>query len=182
MASTKLKSLLANIDQDLIRESLVQLMRELNNSGQFRDFVTVFLKVQLSPEQTDDIFRKDYLEQDLNGLFNNLLKDGELPSFLEEIYQKLVETLAEIIDKKTADYIIDIIVKSIFNTLENGLPQLVDEVDIKNIAVEQIKNMDARKIEDLFYSFAGNYFTKLEHYGWLGAFFGLLAALINLII
>ncbi|NLM96142.1 MAG: DUF445 family protein [Halanaerobiaceae bacterium] len=182
MASTKLKSLLANIDQDLIRESLVQLMRELNNSGQFHDFVTVFLKVQLSPEQTDDIFRKDYLEQDLNGLFNNLLKDGELPSFLEEIYQKLVETLAEIIDKKTADYIIDIIVKSIFNTLENGLPQLVDEVDIKNIAVEQIKNMDARKIEDLFYSFAGNYFTKLEHYGWLGAFFGLLAALINLII
>lgn len=59
------------------------------------------------------------------------------------------------------------------------MPNLVKKIRIDDITEEEINNMDPEEIEELFYSFAGSYFTKLENYGWIGGLIGLLTQIID---
>ena len=84
------------------------------------------------------------------------------------------------LDQETVDYLLKTLINSVMMTLENGLAELLEEINIKDISVTEINNMDPAEIEKRFYSFAGKYFGTLEKYGWLGSLVGLLAGLISI--
>ncbi|MFW6287493.1 MAG: DUF445 domain-containing protein, partial [bacterium] len=176
-----------NINEDLIKDTLKKIYKQINQDNRITNLFATLIRefIELNTQE-NKLINTDHLKEDLNTLSSRILNNSvvidSIHDLISTIYLDIINQLDEIINNENANYLIDLLVESLLDTMENGLPELIREINIKEITVEEIENMDSREIETLFYSFAGNYFGKLEHYGWLGSIIGLLAELINLTI
>ncbi len=179
-----INKLLNNIDVNIMANSLELLYKQLNTNNSLSTLICTLIKEIITVNSSENhLININYLNKDLNILFKSTITNpmirADLKKLLNKIYVDLIEQIHEIIDKKTADYLIDILITSLLDTLEEGLPELIEKINIKDITITEIDNMEAKEIEQLFYSFAGNYFGKLENYGWLGGIVGLFSELIK---
>ncbi|MFP4661542.1 MAG: DUF445 family protein [Halanaerobiales bacterium] len=181
----KAEDIIRGLNEEVLKDTLEQTYKQINENNKITNLFAAFIReyIILNTEE-NTLINSDYLKKDLNKLNSRLLHDPiifeKIYNLLDKIYLDIINQLNEIIDNKSADYLINLLVESLMDTIEEGLPELIREINIKEITIEEIENMDPREIETLFYAFAGNYFGKLELYGWMGGIIGLLAELINL--
>ena len=62
--------------------------------------------------------------------------------------------------------------------MEKYFPEVIKALNVKEVTITEINKMNPRKIEELFASFAGDYFTRLKLYGWMGSGIGGFAELL----
>ncbi|WP_027002338.1 DUF445 family protein [Hugenholtzia roseola] len=94
--------------------------------------------------------------------------------FQNSIAQSLGEIL-NIIPKETKDFLVQILVTSVMDSLQEKLPDLLTSINIKQVVVREIERMPAQEVEQLFQSFAQKYFDRLIQYGFgFGLGMGLL--------
>ncbi|MDR1439605.1 MAG: DUF445 family protein [Clostridiales bacterium] len=72
-----------------------------------------------------------------------------------------------------ADGAIALAVRVGVGALAEAMPEIIRTLDLKTVAENEINAMDARKIESVFYSFAGRYIRRIKLYGLWGGVFGL---------
>jgi uncharacterized membrane protein YheB (UPF0754 family) len=85
-----------------------------------------------------------------------------------------LENLPENISAESKEFLTKQLIEGMVMALENNLSPLINSIDLKQIVVDEITGMNPEEIEKLFYSFAGDYFTKLINYGFgFGIAFGL---------
>ena len=65
------------------------------------------------------------------------------------------------------------IIEAGIDTLKRDAPQLLQIIDLKSVAENEINGMNTRKIEEVFHSFAGRYFRRIKLYGLWGGLFGI---------
>lgn len=177
--------ILKNIDDKILSDSIRKLYNELEIKNQLKKYINILIREIINQKKKiNNIINKDYLESDINRLLDYIFSDKKISNLanakFKEIYQDIINNIPDLVNEGTANYLIDIIIISILETLQKWLPDLVEQVNIKDITIKEIEKMDPGEIENLFYSFAGNYFGKLENYGWFGSIVGLLSQLINL--
>ncbi len=179
-----INKLLRNIDNNMIKNSLELSYKQLNTNDLLSKLIYTITKEIITMNSNENqLINANYLNTELNKLFKTIFTNPiitrDLKKLINEVYIDLIKQIPEIIDKRTADYLIELLITSILNTLEEGLPELIKKINIKDITITEIDNMDPKEIEELFYSFAGSYFGKLESYGWLGSIVGLLSEIIK---
>jgi len=110
--------------------------------------------------------------------FKKFLLRPQPKSFLHHeiktIAEKFLENLPENVSAETKEFLTKHVIEGIVEALENNLSPLINSIDLKKIVIDEITGMNPEEIEKLFYSFAGEYFTKLINYGFgFGIAFGL---------
>jgi uncharacterized membrane protein YheB (UPF0754 family) len=125
----------------------------------------------------DPILRKDLdtfitanLEQDWESL-----KLASIPLF-KMFFQRLNKTITP--ETKQGIYQ-EYFIPAILDAGENRFTDIIHSIDIQTVVEREVNAMHPRKIEKLFYRFAGTYFTKITLYGWIGVFGGLLSYVIG---
>ena len=107
-----------------------------------------------------------------NVLINTEIQN-ELLLAIENIFDKLSKENFNILDIELKDDINKIVSEAILNVLIIHTKAILESLELKDITYKQIEKMDSKEINDLFDSFAGEYFKKLYGYGMVGAVFGI---------
>jgi uncharacterized membrane protein YheB (UPF0754 family) len=119
----------------------------------------------------------DFWKETLRKFFEIILEqkqDVTLRLFENGISQSLSEIL-NLIPKETKDFLVQILVVSVMDSLQEKLPDLLTSINIKQVVVREIERMPAQEVEQLFQSFAQKYFDRLIQYGFVfGLGMGLL--------
>ncbi len=178
------KDLLAGINSTHILQSLSKSVKIIQQAGAF-DTILISGIGELGKRVKDkkfvEIVNLQNLQVDLLMTFDYLLKDVqiqiELGEVLGEVVVQVLQNLKEIVDVRTKDYLLTLVIGSALDSVEGNFMDLVNSVNIKDVTEREINSMGAEKIEELFESFAGRYFRKLESYGWVGSVFGLIELL-----
>ncbi|MFW6029025.1 MAG: DUF445 family protein [Halanaerobiales bacterium] len=181
----KTSDLFKDIDAETIKKSLIKIYQELESDHQLKRLLHCLLYELLQLNLKENInINTDYLKAKIEKILEIILYDSKTKNSLRDllalIYNDLSSNLSGIIEDKTADYLLEYIINTLLESLKTGLADLLEEINLKEISVNEINNMSPREIEKLFYSFAGSYLGKLENYGWLGSLVGLLAALVSM--
>ena len=109
-----------------------------------------------------DFYSKTLLENDLNEFIKNSIREdkevikGKLYLFLKEF----ISSLNLILDKQLKDRLLNDLSDAVFNSLEKNIEEVIKSIDIKEVIIREINNMHPKEIEDMFYSFAGDYFKN----------------------
>jgi uncharacterized membrane protein YheB (UPF0754 family) len=111
---------------------------------------------------------------------NNIFE--ELRNIGEKNVNKILSYINNLLTKNTKNEICKYLIDAVVNAIEKEYSNMINNIDISNIVEREINNMHPKQIEELFYSFAKNYFKKLTIYGWIGAFGGIINYFIEIII
>jgi uncharacterized membrane protein YheB (UPF0754 family) len=169
MDKTNISELIENINLEkelkIITKNIIEdknIIKELRYI--IEDILTIVVKNQ---NFYDDKILKNDLEQFLknsDSILEKVRKTGE--STIEEILTGLNQALT----KDTKDDICKYLINAIVNAIGNNFSDMVHTINISNVVEREINNMHPKQIEELFYSFAKDYFNKIVIYGWIGAF------------
>lgn len=174
-----LKEALPNLGKDKLEKSINGILSILSNGNQSGELIYHFL---------EDIYNfisysnfSDYL--DVEDLSNSLILNCKLfiekqenKRELEAILQNMGEVLStnpvNILNSETREFILKIIIKASLDSLNDNLPNLLDDFNFKEITYKAVMELEGRELEKLFYSFAQNYFNRLINFGAMGGLFG----------
>ncbi|AZO94287.1 DUF445 family protein [Halocella sp. SP3-1] len=172
---------LDSIDKDELYPTVRQCLEKLLKSQSLNNFINQALNALLSNNKQSPLINYNYLRKDLSSsiekIYLNKGKRKEINTQLQEFLTNLIDRKEDFIKEETGNFLLKLAAAAVFESVDNNFIDLVNTIDIHKITVEQVNNMDARKIEKLFYSFAGDYFQRLEVYGWIGGLIGLLTSL-----
>ncbi|MTI58718.1 MAG: DUF445 family protein [Firmicutes bacterium] len=172
---------LDSIDKDELYPTVRQCLEKLLKSQSLNNFINQALNALLSNNKQSPLINYNYLRKDLSSSIEKIClnkgKRKEINTQLQEFLTNLIDRKEDFIKEETGNFLLELAAAAVFESVDNNFIDLVNTIDIHKITVEQVNNMDARKIEKLFYSFAGDYFQRLEVYGWIGGLIGLLSSL-----
>ena len=158
--------------------------KENGNSKQLTQFCDNVFKA-LSQHKLRNFIDRDLLKKDVTGFLNRVQKDESFGnSFLVILNQQLeglFNKTPDLVANTTTHYLLELFLNASFASLEDNFIELLTALKIKDTTEEQIEKMEPDKIESLFTSFAGSYFTRLKLYGWLGSGIGGMVEIINLL-
>lgn len=181
LRKTKIKDVFAQIDEKTYKQSAQNIVTHLLASKAFEtqkeQFISRFF-MQVKQSDIADLIDKEVFENDILAIFQKTLASEDTKQFLQyEIKQtaeKFLENLPENVSAETKEFLTKQVIDAVIEALENNLSPLINSIDLRKIVVNEITNMNPEEIEKLFYSFAGDYFTKLINYGFgFGIAFGL---------
>ncbi len=186
LANTQVKNLLMGITEkewkNMAGQWVVWLWAAESFGTQRKILVQSFFKI-LKTKPLDQLADWETLKVDFKKLLEKLLQNPENIAFLETSLRTwLVDHLPEAlrqIETPTKDFVVEKLTNAILNALELHLSSILGSLDLRKIVVEEIEQMSAGEIEDLFNSFAKKYFTELINYGFgFGIAFGLASDII----
>jgi len=164
----KLLVLLSNINLD---EEIKYSLDKIKRDEKFISDLEIFLEDNVYRFFISEFYSKDILKKDFERIILNLDKKA-----LSEIYvpflQEFFINLNDLLSNELKEEILGMLVEASFNSIKIHLIDIVKSIDIKEIIIREINAMHPKEIEEMFYSFAGNYFNKLIIYGIGGAVFG----------
>uniref|UniRef100_UPI0026062161 hypothetical protein n=1 Tax=Terrisporobacter sp. TaxID=1965305 RepID=UPI0026062161 len=88
------------------------------------------------------------------------------------ILDTFMEDNIKFVPDETKEYLLDLGVEGVLNSVEKNINPLFKSLDIEKITIEEVEKMHPREIHLLFKSFAGDFFIKLYIYGAFGFIFG----------
>jgi len=183
------EELFEGITKDNIEDLINKFLRFIEENEEIKKALESFLHHILDAidkKDVDAFINTDYLINDLNKLLDRIIQEDELKSNLEEILsqkiRKFIKDLPMMINQKSKKYFLDLILESIFDSLEKHFAEIIKALDVKEITEDEINEMSPESIEELFNSFAARYFKRLKLYGWMGSGIGGLAELINILL
>ena len=176
-----------DLDQAHISKSIERIIKKISYSPAFNQSLDRYIEDMVNlikSDKLEDLLDLEQLQQDLNVTVDKLLKskkaETDLKFQFEEILKIILININQIIRDETKDYTLDTGINSMLDSVEANFLGLVNSIDIAQVTRRQVKAMDAREIEELFDSFAGSYFRKLEVYGFIGAVVGIITESIKL--
>lgn len=157
-------------------------------SGAFRDLAVGSGRGalgRLEGCQVAHILDPAWLRRDLGQVLEGLLAGDsfreECQSLVGRGLEVLQAELFRLLPQETLDFAAQVGVKSFLDSLDKYLLDLINALNLKEVAEREVNHMDSRQLEELFHSFAAPYFRKLESYGFLGSFVGVFNILPRLI-
>ena len=161
--------LLENID---INEELNLVFKKIKSDEKLKKEIFELLSDMIEEFVNSDFYNKDILKDDLEKFIKSFIQKDELKNILIPFIKEIFMNLNQNLDVKLKDDLRDKFIKATFDSLEINLNLLVESVDIQKVIQREINEMHPKEIEEMFYSFAGDYFKKLKLYGAFGAVFG----------
>lgn len=178
--SNKVRNLTLGITGDQIDRSVKNLLSTLNQNDFLYNNLTQLIDavlLNLVKLPINEIFDDLYLKQDMKKLIKKLTIDRE---FEEGIYHSIhnlftltTNDFTVIIDNDLKLIILHNIIDSTYDVVKVNLVDILKAVDFKEVTIREISSMEPQKIKQLFYSFGGKYFHKLEYYGVFGGIFAI---------
>ncbi|WXR61172.1 DUF445 family protein [Peptostreptococcaceae bacterium AGR-M142] len=165
-----------NIDSNEIQLKLKEIGNKLKEDNNYLDIVINNLDNQLEIKQ---IYTSQEIEEIYLKLVNIIKEDNNLRIILKNNIQSFIEKANDLIDNDFKQTIIFDLIELLLIEIANNWNQITENIDFENIIETEINEMHPREIEDLFNSFAKKYFTRLELYGLLGGFLGLISVIIK---
>ncbi|WP_242941951.1 DUF445 family protein [Desulfonispora thiosulfatigenes] len=139
-------------------------------------FIMALLKDEIKAKNLNKLMDFTELNQGLNMVIQNLLKNEEMAEQIlaeQKIIPDLLLDLNYACESESKDFVIEVVLKSILKSAEYNINNILQAIDFEKVTEKEVNNMQTEEIEDLFNSFAGGYFRKLESYGLFGGVFGL---------
>lgn len=152
------------LNSEALNDGVVNTLKEI--------YCKSFKNKDISIILNDELLTKDIKEVMYNVLINTEIQN-ELLLAIENIFDKLSKENFNILDIELKDDINKIVSEAILNVLIIHTKAILESLELKDITYKQIEKMDSKEINDLFDSFAGEYFKKLYGYGMVGAVFGI---------
>lgn len=192
----ELKALIEKLLDSLMEENVARLFNEIDESN-VKDILDTIIKTIKQNEvienliitnldeiksialkyKPSDIILLDEINIYLENSLIQLSKDEKFIELLKEQTILLVDEVSALslsfLDDKTKDYLTDVFISSLFNTIVGDLENIIKPLELDKIAKEEIESMEPEKIHKMFLSFADKYFTTLEIYGFWGFVFGI---------
>jgi len=186
LLTKKVQDIVYGVKPEMLQNWLQKSKKMLVGSKTFEKYGKKILQSliqDISKRKVNDfvdlrVFRKD-LSNSLKNATANPLFEEDLQRVLKPLIEELIKDSNQIIDDKTKEFIIKIIIESVFDSVVTNAETLMDSIDFKNVIEKEINNMHPSEIEEMFNSFAKIYFDRLILYGGYGAVFGIPAAMLQ---
>ena len=179
----ELTSEISHVDIEQFIKNILAVMAESKVvTAQLEDYSkAISEKIKATP--LHQLLDFSLVKEDSDLLFRKSIQEEEgrrtIELALQAIINPIVENCNGILAPDTKDFITQIIIASILDSLEEHLLEVINAVNVKEVTTREINAMDPQEIEDLFHSFARPYFKKIEKYGWFGGAFALVAGMIE---
>jgi uncharacterized membrane protein YheB (UPF0754 family) len=79
-------------------------------------------------------------------------------------------------------YLLTLVIEAGVDSFKANSEALLSSLELKELTAKEIRKMNPAEIEDIFDSFAGEYFNHLKQYGWFGGIFGVIQLLLRTVI
>ncbi|GHT50335.1 hypothetical protein FACS1894102_5770 [Spirochaetia bacterium] len=136
-------------------------------------------------QSNEDFYDDKILRKDLAYFIANLKGDDwhHLQITVIDACKKILLNLNKSLATPTKDAICnDYLIQAAIDACIDKFTDILSAINIQKLVEDEVNNMEAANIEELFYSFAGNYFKEIVFWGWIGIFGGLLTYLISSIL
>lgn len=181
--SQKISSLFKELSTDTLQINYNIIYKKLffkkSTRALLDRFITLFLK-DLDKNiafYTADLKIDKKILQLIKVIVSNPESKNSILKLLEKIFIEVGENLHKLVESDTINYLIGLLTDSILDSVEKNFLDLLNSFDTERITREEVKKMNPAQLEELFYSFAGPYFNRLERYGWIGSLIGLVTEL-----
>lgn len=94
-----------------------------------------------------------------------------------DLITKACEKNMAFLPEQTKELMIKTVIYSLVDAVEKNFASFIRDLEIEDVAREQIEKMEPKKIHAFFERLGGIYFTRLEQYGWMGAICGIHAGI-----
>ncbi|PRX26925.1 uncharacterized membrane protein YheB (UPF0754 family) [Orenia metallireducens] len=187
--SLPLNQLAVNISRGELKKVVNKIIETIHSTPTFEENLSIFMKdiiAKLAEKNIDKILNFDYLAADIKKLLARMIDDGELRYqlliFIKKVIEEILAELNSMLESDTKGFCFEIILASSLDSLESHFLELLTALNIKEVTELEVNQMSSQDIEDLFNSFAGRYFRRLEAYGWMGSVVGVFTELLSIIL
>lgn len=168
ISKENIASVISNVDEEIIKlpesekrikETIIDTIEyvtikpvgQIIDTGEFAKLLRVTIKTLLSDSKVE----------------------SELKMYIEKIVRKFSLDFNIIVSLEFLDEILVILTESLIDSIEKELFDIIKALNMKKITESEMNKLENKEIEEIFYSFAGKYFKKLELYGLSGGIFGI---------
>ncbi|MDR2489855.1 MAG: DUF445 family protein, partial [Spirochaetaceae bacterium] len=180
MSDIQIAALLDGLDTEKITARFFNVLRGNSHFNLIlQDMVSKYIKIIFLEK---NIINKHIFIDDIHNFLRSI--DNGSWNKLEYINKKYISLLcrhlnADINTEAKDALLCGMLLDSIFEAFREHGQSIINAVDIKAVVEKEINKMSPKEIENLFYQFAGRYFTKIIFYGWIGAAGGLMSLLLR---
>lgn len=174
-------ALFAGLGQADIAHLVRQLVDLIGNGTAFSEHLNAYLKTiasEIRSKNLAEMLDLELLQADLAATIEKLLRDKIAQKRLEttvgEMVDVVIGNIHSIVSADTRQFVLHIGVLSILDAFGQHFEKMINAVNISQVTEREINNMNPKEIEDLFNSFAKDYFRKIELYGLLGGVGGVV--------
>lgn len=178
--TSKVRNLTLGIEEEHLRPFVQNFIELIKDDNFLQDHTFTFVEhliSNLKQYEVTEMLDEAQLSKDLNIITKSLLSNEDfhnsLYNVISNISGNVSKDIHEIIDESNKEFIIQALTNSLFEVMRDNVAELIEAIDLKEVTENEINSMDPRKIKELFDSFAGKYFRKLETYGLMGGIFAL---------
>lgn len=180
----KISEIFKNIKNKDIEYSINFILSTISKSENFKnkisDIINDFYNSKLKYAKLESFVNKEMILCNVKNIVKTLSEDNEMYinfnkkniEVITNIIQSMVNDKLSFINTETKKYLTEKAVDAILFSVIEHTTDILKKCELKKITSEQIEIMDSREIEDLFDSFAGDFFKKLYMYGSFGTIFG----------
>jgi uncharacterized membrane protein YheB (UPF0754 family) len=171
LGNIKISELLHNIDIEIELKKIINDL--INNEQIINDVKGIISDILRNIGNNPAFYNDEILKNDLTRLIEN--SETIFAHFRETGetgIKKLLTGINQALTKDTKNVICKIIIDACVNSTGKNFSDMIHTIDIINVVKREIDNMQPKQIEELFNSFAKDYFNRIILYGWIGAFGG----------
>jgi len=170
------------ISTDNIKKELGQLIRQLDFDLLNQELKKIFGELKLLDVEYFDAEFLAKLKENSSSLLDDQKLRKPLLNQLEAEIIKVAETLKTEMNRDSLRYLLTLVIEAGVDSFKANSEALLSSLELKELTAKEIRKMNPAEIEDIFDSFAGEYFNHLKQYGWFGGIFGVLQLLLRTVI
>lgn len=131
---------------------------------------TLSIASDLKSMKIGDVLDRDVFDKKLQDI---ILRFSIDKTSFEKVFDMVIDDKLSFISDDIKEKLSKVVLYSAASATEQHLKEIIIKTDLKDIAVKEIMLMEPKTIDDLFRSFAGDYYNRLYRYGAVGAIFGI---------
>ncbi len=169
-----------DIKYETIENSVDKLVNQLNKNNSIEKITDELINCFTNNNKDKiigQILNEDEFIASLRNYITEFVESNENEKILKNIFIETMDTAAlnnlNFISSNSKDYLFNIFIDSIINSLKRNLDEILKSVEFDKIAKEEIEKMEPEKIHKMFNSFGDKYFRRLMIYGFGGFIFGI---------
>ncbi|MGL6099319.1 MAG: DUF445 family protein [Fusobacteriaceae bacterium] len=133
---------------------------------------------KLGRKKATEIISTHILMRDLDKIiietFINVESLAKIYSTNEKEMINFIHEFVNSLSPKTVNSALTVFIHPLLDTIMENIVNIFESLHVEDITEKEIIKMDNRKLHNMFESFAGKYFRKLEVYGVMGGFFAVI--------
>ena len=182
---TEVSSFTEGIDEEELARSMKNTMELLLVNNPHLPLIKSYVAMiatKLEKKGLSAYFKEEYWQDDLLTFVEQLAAEPgftrKVATTVQGVIMKITDNFTAIFRSETLYFSFEVLITSLIDSIQQYFLEIISSINTAKITARQIEEMDAGKIEQLFYSFAGSYLYQLEAYGWLGSIIGLFISIL----